>query len=204
MAAPAKTTDEAIARAARRIIAGAGLEALSMQAVAAAVGVRAPSLYKRYPDRDALVAEVARRELVALREALESAGEGHGQPRAALLALGDAYRAFAHQRPRLYPLLVADRPATKDPVFAERARAVEPLFAALGSLVDAAHLLDAARLVTAFVHGFVSMELRGSFQLGGEPASAYRFGLGVLVDGLRGLRRTGRKGPAEADAPGDA
>jgi hypothetical protein len=44
--------------------------------------------------------------------------------------------------------------------------------------------LEAARLVTAFAHGFVSMEITGAFRLGGDVDEAYRYGVGVLVDGL--------------------
>jgi hypothetical protein len=38
--------------------------------------------------------------------------------------------------------------------------------------------------VTAFAHGFVSMEITGAFRLGGDVDEAYRYGVGVLVDGL--------------------
>jgi hypothetical protein len=44
--------------------------------------------------------------------------------------------------------------------------------------------LDAARLVTAFAHGFVSMELSGAFRLGGDVDEAYRYGIDVLVAAL--------------------
>ena len=42
--------------AARRLIEEAGLEALSMRHLADRLGIRAPSLYKHFPNREALEA----------------------------------------------------------------------------------------------------------------------------------------------------
>ncbi len=46
--------------------------------------------------------------------------------------------------------------------------------------------LEAARLMTAFAHGFVSMELTDQFRYGGDVDEAYRYGVDVLVDALAG------------------
>ena len=53
MPTPARTSLEEIVGAGRAILRAEGLEGLTMQRVAAAVGVRAPSLYKRLPGRAA-------------------------------------------------------------------------------------------------------------------------------------------------------
>ncbi len=58
MPAVAKTSDDDIVRAARRIVERDGTVGLSMQSVANEVGVRAPSLYKRFTDRAALLGAV--------------------------------------------------------------------------------------------------------------------------------------------------
>ena len=58
-------------------------------------------------------------------------------------------------------------------------------------LVGRARALEAARLLTAFAHGFVSMELAGAFRLGGDVDEAYRFAIDSIVEGL-GV--TGRRG----------
>ena len=49
--APVKATNDNILAAARAIAAHEGADSLSLNAVAEAVGVRAPSLYKRFANR---------------------------------------------------------------------------------------------------------------------------------------------------------
>ena len=53
--------------------------------------------------------------------------------------------------------------------------------------MGADHALDAARLLTAWATGFVTMELAGAFRLGGDLDDAYDYGIahhvGSLVSG---------------------
>jgi hypothetical protein len=69
---------------------------------------------------------------------------------------------------------------------------VAPLLQVTERLVGEDRALEAARLVTAFAHGFVSMEITGAFRLGGDVDEAYRYGVGVLVDALAGATPTPR------------
>ena len=64
------------------------------------------------------------------------------------------------------------------------AAAAAPLVELAGRLAGPDQALEAARLITAFAHGFVSMELSGAFRLGGDVDAAYRYGVDVLVDAL--------------------
>jgi AcrR family transcriptional regulator len=194
--ARAKTTDEAILEAAARLLEAGGLDALTMQAVAAEVGVRAPSLYKRVRDRAALVRAVHEAAVAELGAALSSAARGR-DPRADVIAMADTFRAFAHRRPGAYGLLFAALPDELQISPESNQAAVAPLFTALAALMardgraghagagaQAERPLEAARLVVAFAHGFVSMELAGAFRLGGDVDRAWRTGLTTIVDAV--------------------
>jgi AcrR family transcriptional regulator len=182
MPAPAKTSDEAVVAAARAIVERDGAGALSMQAVAAAVGVRPPSLYKRFAHREALLDAVVADGLAELRTRLADVADDR-RPRLGLSRMAVAYRAFARRSPGLYALMYAAR--AESPALLElRRAAVEPLMAALAEILPADDRLPAARLLTAYLHGFVSMEIGGGFRLGGEVQRAFIFGLDRILRAL--------------------
>lgn len=183
MPAIAKTSDEAVVRAARKQLDRDGIAGVSMQAVADAVGVRAPSLYKRFPDRDALLDAVAEAVAGELQAVITAANRG-ASARAALAAMARAYRAFARRSPHGYALLFVDRGRTAGPSIDARAAAVAPLLERLAGLVDPENVLLAARLVTTWLHGFVAMEIAGAFRLGGDLEASFKFGLETVIDAL--------------------
>ena len=203
--ARAKTTDEAILDAAARLLEAGGLDALTMQAVAAEVGVRAPSLYKRVRDRAALVRAVQESAATELEAALSKVSKGK-DPRADIIAMADAFRAFAHRRPGSYGLLFAALPDEMRVSPETNEAAIAPVLTALTALVHGRgrggaksgskgsakgrieEPLDAARLFVAFAHGFVTMELAGAFRLGGDVDRAWRIGVATIVDAVAAHR----------------
>jgi AcrR family transcriptional regulator len=184
MAAPAKTSDESIVAAARGLVEHAHDE-FSMAAVAEAVGVRTPSLYKRFADREALLARVRRDAYDALRVAIVAGAKGR-RGMARLRALAYAYRAFALARPRLYALLFAPEERSDAATHEARVASAAPALEALREIVGPEHALNAARTFTAFLHGHVTMILANAFQLGGDVEAAFDYGIDRLIAGLRG------------------
>jgi AcrR family transcriptional regulator len=80
-------------------------QALSMRAVARAVGIAATSVYIHFPDRDALVLaalEVCHRDLM---DALEKADAGEVDPLAKLTARLRHLASWVHEHPGLYKVL---------------------------------------------------------------------------------------------------
>ena len=154
-----------------------------MQAVAQRVGVRAPSLYKRVPSRAALIAAIGEAALDDLARSITPLGEDPDAA-AGLRAVAVAYRAFAHANPHAYELLFMNLAPESRPPSTSNAQAAAPLLALAERMVGPERTLEAARLMTAFAHGFVSMELAGQFRFGGDVDEAYRYGVDVLVDAL--------------------
>jgi hypothetical protein len=62
--------------------------------------------------------------------------------------------------------------------------AVAPLLKAIELLVGKAKSLSASRIVVAFTHGFVDMELAGAFRLGGNVEEAFELGITSLLEVL--------------------
>jgi AcrR family transcriptional regulator len=182
--APSRTSVDAIVAAARRILETDGLAAVSMRGVAEAVGVQGPSLYKRVPDRAALVRAVADGVVADLAGTLARATET-GDPQADLRSVAAAYRDFVHRNPNGYRLLFADLPAGASPDPAALAALAEPIVRAIEALSGELDALQGARTFVAWAHGFVTMELAGAFRLGGDLDVAYAFGIESILAGVR-------------------
>jgi AcrR family transcriptional regulator len=180
MPTPARTSHDEIVAAARRIAERDGLDALTMAAVAQAVGVRAPSLYKRVDGRPALVRLVVEDAVGELTALLETHARGT-DPRRVLVAQARAFRRFAHARPNTYGVLFARLPPESRPDPELYARAAAPVLRATAALAGPERALEAARTVVAWAHGFLTMELGGAFQLGGDVDAAFAFGIRSIV-----------------------
>ena len=183
MPTPARTSIDEIVDAGRSILEAEGLEGLTMQAVASVVGVRAPSLYKRIRGRDQLIHLIANDVARELANTLDRAATT-GDPRADLRGLAMVFRAFAVSHPEAHRLLFDRLPeaARVDPEL--NARAAATLLRTAGALAGPEHALEAARTVVAWANGFVSMELGGSFRLGGDVDAAFTYGIDRLIQSI--------------------
>jgi AcrR family transcriptional regulator len=176
MPTPDRTSLDAIVLATRDLLEKDGLAGLTMQAVAHRVGVRAPSLYKRVQSRDKLIQLVAEASLIELAGRLNSAPN--------LLQLASRFREFGHERPAAFQLVMmpgAGIPVAR-PEFGVAVSAA--ILRLAGTLAGADHALEAARTLTAWAAGFISMELNGGFKLGGDVERAWEFGVARIVEAI--------------------
>ena len=180
MSTPAKTSNRAILAAARTILEREGAEGLTMQAVAAAVGIRTPSLYKHFADRAAVLAALRETVLAELTTQLQAVRQP-GRPRKNLRAMAATYRSFAHGAPQAYLLLYSSLlPAdAESPIEASAA-----LLEDVAALTGPKQALASSRGLAAFLHGFTSLELTGAFRSGGNHERAFSQGVDQFVDGL--------------------
>lgn len=151
---------EQIVAAATRVVEEEGQDALTMRRLAESLGIRAPSLYKHFPDRAAILTEVRGLALADIGRALAAAGGD-------LQALAGAYRGWALAHPHLYDA------ATRGPLDRERLPA--------GLEAEAEHPLrellpqeDLARAVWASAHGLAVLELSGRFPAGADIDAAWK------------------------------
>ena len=168
MPTPPRTSLDAITAAGVEILETRGLAGLTMQAVALAVGVKAPSLYKHVADRDALVRLVA--------DAAAATLAAHLTDRDSVAALARGLRKWATSHPELFRLVFSGHGSLQ-----VVALAGAPVLSVARDLVGEAEELAAARLITAWATGFISMELAGAFQLGGDVEEAFEYALKRLT-----------------------
>ncbi|MCZ0989519.1 TetR/AcrR family transcriptional regulator [Streptomyces diastatochromogenes] len=160
-----------IVAAARALLEESGAAALTMRTLADRLGIKAPSLYKHFPDKHAVEVELTAQMLAESAEALEAA-EAHTP--GSLETLAEAYRTYALAHPHLYCL------ATEQPLpRAELPAGLEDR-AALPLLRACAGDLDLARAIWAFAHGMVILEIHGRFPADADLDAAWKRGLKVL------------------------
>jgi AcrR family transcriptional regulator len=182
MPAHSQTSTAAIVAAGRRLLEERGIDALTMREVADAVGVRAPSLYKRVRSRADLFRLVMEDVADELTSALDAAA-GSGDPVTDLRAMAAAYRGFAHANPVTYTLMFA--PQAMPGATARSVRSSATYLRVIAELAGSRDALPAARTIVAWAHGFITMELAGAFRLGGDVEQAWDFGLDRLLTAVR-------------------
>jgi AcrR family transcriptional regulator len=91
---------EALIRAALNLIAEKGPAGFTFADAARSAGVSSAAPYRHFRDRQALLADVARRGFELFEERLDRAwGEGRPDPFVAFENVGRAYLAFAREEP---------------------------------------------------------------------------------------------------------
>jgi AcrR family transcriptional regulator len=179
--ARAQTSTSAIVTAARTLLEERGPDALTMRDVATAVGVQAPSLYKRVRNRSDLIRLVLDDVMQELMTA-QTAAATTGDPATDLRAILNGYRTFAHANPAAYALLYAPPTAPGEPDRSQRLSAT--LLHLVTELSGPADALPAARTLVAWANGFIAMELADSFHLGGDLPTAWTYGLTHILTAI--------------------
>ena len=96
----------------RLLIRTGDQEAVSIRAIAKAVGVTPPSIYLHFADKAELIFAVCAQHFVALDEAIETAAVGATDPVDELRLRGKAYVRFGVEHPEQYRILFMSRPSS--------------------------------------------------------------------------------------------
>jgi AcrR family transcriptional regulator len=164
-----------------------GLAPVSLASVAAALGVRSPSLYSHIDGLEGLRQALRRRASLELGQRLGAAAKGQADAVAALRAIGHAYRGFAREHPGLYASLLPAAKAADDPAGAAAAAAAAEVVArALTDLgVPSDRHVDLIRTLRAILHGFVDLENGHGFGLSDPVDASFEAALDLFVSALR-------------------
>lgn len=155
---------EALIRSALDLIAARGPAALAFAEIARAVGVSPAAPYRHFRDRNALIAEIARRGFERFALELEAGWNlGRPDPIRAMEACGRAYLGFARREPAWYAAMFSPGfSLEEDPALllaSERAFAVVRRAAELacGGLPGRPPPLMVALHVWSLAHGIASL-----------------------------------------------
>jgi len=154
--------------ATRALIASKGVEAVTMRDVAQAIGYSVASLYEYFPAKDAILTCLYFEGTEGLAGRLSAALTtlpGNATATERLAALGQAYRAYAHEQPELFRLIFfRQEPNPARPKDGAGEDAFGLLLSVAQDGIDRGEFAPVpveALAVTAWtiVHGFVMLEL---------------------------------------------
>lgn len=162
-----------------------GLEQLTLAQVAAALGIRLPSLYNHVDGLPGLRRELAVHGARQLLEAISQAAIGKAGDEA-VLAVAQAYRRFVLAHPGSYAATVR-APAPDDAALQRLSQQIiDVVLAVLAPYrLDQTDGMHAVRGLRSIVHGFATLEASGGFGLVLDRDESFRQLLCGFVAGLR-------------------
>lgn len=169
---PQKVSEQQILDEAARLVDEEGLDRLSTRVLAARLGVRAPSLYHYYPDKEQLVRAVSAKFLAELAEEVKRHDTLEGMAR--------AYWNYGLRYPNRYDVVVCRSPEIEQPPADVKFQVTEPLHELAHQLAPEQPLI-AARVLWSYLHGAVSLRLSWPTRPGLDPEAAFVAGIEALA-----------------------
>jgi len=172
MAYPKILSSADILKTAVQLVEHGEADGLSLRAVASALGVKAPSLYRYFPHKEALEVAVAEEILNLMLQEFRTESEGADQE-TRFRRLTDAYLRFARERFPLYSFVVESRLPQK--YNSKVGKAVWNLLIEAASSVSGQPDDTAAAVATwSFLHGYATLEHSGAFGASGPKGGLER------------------------------
>jgi len=161
-ARPAKLSRDSIVDGALTFLDREGWDSLTINALAAQLGTKGPSLYNHVDSLEDLRRAVRIRVIDDIITMLNRVGEGRARDDAVLVMAG-AYRSYAHHHPGRYSAFTRMPLGGDDPEYTAATRAAAaPVIAVLSSYgLDRDEAFYAALEFWSALHGFVLLEMTG-------------------------------------------
>ena len=187
-----------ILRAAARIIADDGFDALTMRKLAAAIEYSPATLYLHFASRDEIALELVRNGFEALVRHMAPAASDP-DPLTRIDAIGRAYLDFAQTQPETYRLIFMEDERFAEPIMLQLKQDEENASeSAFGLLLDTVQALidggvyrplpahEVASLLWSSLHGIASLKLTCPlYPFEGDTAAPGALMLDILQRGLR-------------------
>jgi AcrR family transcriptional regulator len=183
MATPVGLDHRAVIEGAAGLVDAQGLDALTLAALAARLGIRSQSLYAHVDGLDGLLRDLALYAVQKLGEELRASAIGRTR-RDALVAVAGVYWSFATEHPGLYAATIRG-PGSDTELAAANEHAAEALSRVLRSFgLDGTDNVHAYRAVWSGIHGFLALEHAGVLQRPASPRESYRRMIAMFADAL--------------------
>jgi AcrR family transcriptional regulator len=160
----ARLREEIVAAAAALLEQTGDEDAVTLRRIARQIGIAAPSIYRHFPDRDAIIKAVMATAFAELDAILDAAQRAHDDPMQQLHALCQAYLTYAADKPHCY--LVAfgrhrttARSAANDPGSMEDSTAAQAFNRLVAAITRCSPGLPHQTAVAVWValHGYASL-----------------------------------------------
>jgi AcrR family transcriptional regulator len=177
---------EAVVAGAAALADADGLAQLTLARLAAALGIRTPSLYAHVDGLGDLRARLGARGARELAGALQVAAAGRARGDA-LRAVALAYRGYAHAHPGTYAAMqIASDSAEFQAAGAEVVGLIVAVLRGYG--LEGEPAIHAVRAIRSALHGFVSLEREGGFGIPVAVDDSYDKLVDMLDAGLAAAR----------------
>jgi AcrR family transcriptional regulator len=159
---------------------------LSLRAVATALGVKAPSIYRYFPDKSALELAVATETLQRMQAQLAAAAvlpnpKRHAgpDPKVQVIGIADTYVQFARRNYELYSWIFQGR--VQQAYGSSEGKALwNVLLKAVSNVTGKPDDTASTVALWAFLHGYATLEQAGGFGASG-PKGAFEVGLNAFL-----------------------
>jgi AcrR family transcriptional regulator len=196
MAYPKLLSSADILKTAIHMVEQDGPDGLSLRAVASALGVKAPSLYRYFPHKEALEIAVAE-EIWNIMLGDLRAASATANPETRFRRTADVYLRFARERPSLYTFVLQN--GLSKTYGSKASKAVWNLVLEAASGVSGQPDDTAAAVaIWSFLHGYATLEQAGAFGASG-PKGGLERGVEAFLSNFRSRPQpVRRKHPAQA------
>lgn len=195
----ARLTPESVTEAGAALVDEIGFDHLSMGLLAERLGVRAPSLYKHVSSQADLAHRIAVLALTELGDVIRDATQGRAGSDA-LAAGAQAMRTWVQEHLGRYAAGNAARPTGPDDPLLPAADRVLASWSAMlrGYQLDPGQEIHALRLLRSVLHGFVTLEVAGGFQIDTPVNDSFTWMIDFIDRGLQAITAAPQSPPAPA------